>query len=1023
MPPNSDSHTYADLQKLFQGILEHSDRPVQLGEYLTGQLRKQKGVLWVAVAQRGINGWKPLSADPASMDPIHLAELYMQSDQIVKPAAWLRSDSSPRFDQIRQSDENAVLCFPLMDKNRSMGLISMGVADDSQVSPAMDWITPLCETFAAALQKAAEKDQLQTLSAIYMDQLQGLKRALSLSRGERAILHRITDLFITTDSSKSYHDLLQVLIDQSDSRGGMLVYLDDDQLTILSFKGDIAHMPHVDEGFSELVRDGEDTLLRFLLRSKKTHIVNKMKGEIPPDHGPVSRYMAVPILFKEDLIGMIFLANKETDYSEDEVQLIELIAHRIAPILHTQKESEKQEKIRKSAEEQLRSSEEKMRGLYNSTAFRMGIFGLKDDDFVFILPNENLAKTYGLTADQLAGKSAREIGIREDLLQFWLRTFRKVTGQTTGLTIEYQHYWGGKNDWYLGTVSYIHGSPPDYPQFSLVTVNINDRKDTELALQKSEKKYRSIVETAQEGVWMIDNNGVTTFVNDKVSEMLQYSADELVGKTLSGIIPAKEFEVLTRAMQDRRQGITGHYEIQVSRKDGTLMWAYVNANPIMDDQGNYTGSLAMVTDITERKIAEEKLRYNEERLKSAQKIGRIGSWEVNVGTNLIWASEQGCEIFGLDPKRDLFTVDEIESCIPDRIHVHQMLLDLMERGIPYNMVYDIVPMNGDKPKIVHSVANLTRDEQGNPLKILGVVQDVTEQHMAEKALQESEKRFRRAVIEAPIPIMIHIEGGEIITVNKVWLEIAGYPRSDFKNIDGWLKLAHGAYYPKIRRKFDELYSLGEKTSGAEMEITVASGEKRIWDMISTTLGKFSDGRVIVITMATDITERKKAEQAVKVLNDELEQRVTERTRQLEEANKELESFSYSVSHDLRSPLRAIDGFSRILMEDYGAELPAEGQRYIHIVRENAQKMGQLVDDLLAFSRLGRQALKKRIIDPVVIVQDVLEDLTLEQKDRNIDIRIDQLPSCNADPALLKQVFINLISNAFKFYQGLSAGSD
>ena len=149
-------------------------------------------------------------------------------------------------------------------------------------------------------------------------------------------------------------------------------------------------------------------------------------------------------------------------------------------------------------------------------------------------------------------------------------------------------------------------------------------------------------------------------------------------------------------------------------------------------------------------------------------------------------------------------------------------------------------------------------------------------------------------------------------------------------------------------------------------------------------------------MAGEITERKQAEEA------------------LEAANKELEAFSYSVSHDLRAPLRAIDGFSRILIEEHAREQTSEAQEYLHLVRENTLKMGRLVDDLLAFSRLGRQPLKVQHVEPADLVRHVLEDLRNEQEGRRIEVSIGDLPSCQADPALLKQVWVNLLSNAIKY---------
>jgi len=145
-----------------------------------------------------------------------------------------------------------------------------------------------------------------------------------------------------------------------------------------------------------------------------------------------------------------------------------------------------------------------------------------------------------------------------------------------------------------------------------------------------------------------------------------------------------------------------------------------------------------------------------------------------------------------------------------------------------------------------------------------------------------------------------------------------------------------------------------------------------------------------------------------------EQHLRESTAQLEAANQELEAFSYSVSHDLRAPLRAIDGFSRIVLDEHAPALAPEAQRYLHLVQDNTQQMGRLVDDLLAFSRLSRQPMAKQPVDPADLVHAALQDLHAEQAGRQIDLVIRDLPTCQADPGLLKQVWVNLLSNALKF---------
>jgi PAS domain S-box-containing protein len=189
----------------------------------------------------------------------------------------------------------------------------------------------------------------------------------------------------------------------------------------------------------------------------------------------------------------------------------------------------------------------------------------------------------------------------------------------------------------------------------------------------------------------------------------------------------------------------------------------------------------------------------------------------------------------------------------------------------------------------------------------------------------------------------------------------------------------------------------------------------IWMIYNAFIVRDSHGRPrATATVSRDITERKRAEQEIRQLNADLERRVVERTEQLEAANKELEAFSYSVSHDLRAPLRAVSGFSQIVLEDYGAQLPEEGKEHLQTICEGAQRMGMLIDDLLSFARLGRLPLTKQMVDAERLVRDSLDELQSEQKGRVLDMRVGELPACYVDAALLKQVWLNLLSNALKY---------
>lgn len=270
----------------------------------------------------------------------------------------------------------------------------------------------------------------------------------------------------------------------------------------------------------------------------------------------------------------------------------------------------------------------------------------------------------------------------------------------------------------------------------------------------------------------------------------------------------------------------------------------------------------------------------------------------------------------------------------------------------------------------------------------------------------------KAALDEHAIVAITDPQGRITYVNDKFCAISKYRRDELLGQDH--RLINSGYHPKefIR------------------ELWATIGHGRVWHgelknrakdgtfyWVDTTIVPFlnDDGRPRqYVAIRADITERKAAEETILRLNAELEQRVLERTAQLELTNRELEAFSYSVSHDLRTPLRAIDGFSQAVLEDFGPMLPEEGQRQLHTIRSSAQRMGALIDDLLTFARLNRQDLNKRAIDTARIVRETLTELGFPWTDRRVEVRVGHLSPGMGDPVLLRQVWLNLIANALKY---------
>ena len=298
--------------------------------------------------------------------------------------------------------------------------------------------------------------------------------------------------------------------------------------------------------------------------------------------------------------------------------------------------------------------------------------------------------------------------------------------------------------------------------------------------------------------------------------------------------------------------------------------------------------------------------------------------------------------------------------------------------------------------------------------VLSTIVDISQRRQAEEALRASELDFRASFYSSAVgQAQVAPITGRYLRVNPKFCEISGYTEAELLQMT-----FHDLTHPEDRENDSVAHvrMVNGETSEVNREKRYLRKDGRaVWIQINASVIRDLAGRPMrTLAVIVDINERMRAEEEVQKLNADLEQRVDERTAQLEAANKELEAFSYSVSHDLRAPLRAVDGFSQAVLDDYGSQLPEDCARYLRRIRVGAQKMGALIDDLLTLSRLSRAPLSKRRVDTGILVRGVLEDLQSVPNARPVEVRIGELPPCQCDPALLKQVWINLLSNALKY---------
>ena len=300
---------------------------------------------------------------------------------------------------------------------------------------------------------------------------------------------------------------------------------------------------------------------------------------------------------------------------------------------------------------------------------------------------------------------------------------------------------------------------------------------------------------------------------------------------------------------------------------------------------------------------------------------------------------------------------------------------------------------------------------------LGLHEDITERKRADEALQESEERFRSILNNvSTVAVQGYAMDGTVKYWNKASEDFYGYTAGEALDQNLCDLIVPPFMSNDVKKAIQHMTRTGEVIPSSELELMRKDGTL-IPVYSSHVLVRVPGKELELYCIDVDLTKRKRAEAELFKLNADLEVRVTERTAQLLEANRELEAFCYSVSHDLRSPLRAINGYAGILMADYHARLDDEGKHVCSALRENTLMMGTLIDDLLSFSRYSRAEIRKSAIDMKELFLSVYNEIADEKTRKSIDLKIGDMCSIHGDPLLIRQVLVNLLSNAIKFSSG------
>lgn len=339
------------------------------------------------------------------------------------------------------------------------------------------------------------------------------------------------------------------------------------------------------------------------------------------------------------------------------------------------------------------------------------------------------------------------------------------------------------------------------------------------------------------------------------------------------------------------------------------------------------------------------------------------------------------------------------------------LIAPLRKGEEDLLVFETVHQRKDGSLYNVEIRLQLADEESPPV-FIAIILDITARKRADAALRESEQRYHALAKAAPVGIFRTDLQGQCIYVNERWQELAGMKQAQALG-DGWAASIHPEDRQQVFNEWSEA-AQAQRSFRIECRFQKPDGQV-IWVLAQAEAERDTNNQIVgYVGTVTDISARKLIEDKLADQRDLLEERVAERTAELSRTNQELESFSYSVSHDLRSPLRAIDGFSQALLEDYGEHFDETGQDYLHRVRAASQRMGQLIDALLMLSRVSRHALQRKPIALSSLAEEIIAELHESDPEREVEILIADDLTVDADMNLLRILLENLLSNAWKY---------
>jgi PAS domain S-box-containing protein len=531
--------------------------------------------------------------------------------------------------------------------------------------------------------------------------------------------------------------------------------------------------------------------------------------------------------------------------------------------------------------------------------------------------------------------------------------------------------------------------------------DITERKRAEEAMRASEARYRRLFETAKDGIIILDaETGMIADVNPFMIEMLGFSYEQFQGKTIwdigffGDIVPNRD-----KFLELQEKEFVRYEDLPLETADGRKMDVEFVSNVYEVDSKKVIQ--CNIRDITARVRMQKALDWVSAHQKALLAAIPDIVMEVDMNKVCTWANGPGIEFFGED-----VVGKEAAYYFEGEQDTYQKVRPIFNGDESVIYLESWQRRRDGEKRLLAWWCNALKDGNGRVTGALSSARDITERRRAEEALRLKNMVFDASLAATSIADL----NGTITQANDAFLRVWGYseredvigkPISFFFLDENEAALIVGAL--NDTGAWEGLFTARRK-----------DGSTFIAQSQATAVRDETGALIAYQSAVLDVTDRQRAEAALVELNETLERRVRERTADLEEANREIASFAYSVSHDLRAPLRAIDGFSKALLEDCADRLDGRGRDYLERIRKGSQRMGRLIDDILRLSRAGRQELAREEVDLGAMAGSVLRDLARLEPGRTVETVVREGVGAVGDPALLRVVLENLLGNAWKF---------